>query len=27
VFEKFGEPTVTESLRGKVAPHLDRVGA
>ncbi len=27
VFEKFGEPSVTESLRGKVAPHLGRVGA
>ncbi len=27
VFEKFGEPSVTESLRNKVAPHLGRVGA
>ena len=27
VFEKFGEPAVTEPLRGKVAPHLERVGA
>ncbi len=26
VFEKFGEPSVTELLRGKVAPHLQRVG-
>ena len=27
VFEKFGEPSVTESLSAKVAPHLGRVGA
>ncbi len=27
VFAKFGEPTVTESLRDQVAPHLDRVSA
>jgi Fe-S cluster assembly protein SufD len=27
VFEKFGEPSVSEALRGKVAPHLDRVSA
>ncbi len=27
VFEKFGEPAVTESLREKVAPHLGRVSA
>ncbi len=27
VFEKFGTPMVTDALRGKVAPHLERVGA
>jgi Fe-S cluster assembly protein SufD len=27
VFEKFGEPLVTETLREKVAPHLGRVSA
>jgi Fe-S cluster assembly protein SufD len=27
VFEKFGEPGVTDSLLGKVAHHLERVGA
>ena len=27
VFEKFGEPKITDSLRGKVAGHLDRVSA
>ncbi len=27
VFEKFGEPAVTESLRARVTPHLERVGA
>jgi Fe-S cluster assembly protein SufD len=27
VFEKFGEPAVTESLSARVTPHLERVGA
>jgi len=27
VFEKFGEPAVTETLQRFVAPHLRRVGA
>ncbi|HXW50738.1 MAG TPA: Fe-S cluster assembly protein SufD [Candidatus Acidoferrales bacterium] len=27
VFEKFGEPSVTKLLQGKVAPHVARVGA
>ena len=27
VFEKFGNPAVTDSLRSAVAPHLGRVGA
>jgi Fe-S cluster assembly protein SufD len=27
VFEKFGQPGVTEALSAKVAPHLERVGA